>query len=145
MAVMTDTPSRAPTSGPSRVLLIDDDDVAREFLASLLKDAGLEVIELPSPIGATRTILSEHIEVLVMDVFMPQMDGDKSAKMLRENPRLESLAIVLISSCDPRQLEEIATRVKADAIVPKEHAREDLVAAVNRLLRRPRPRSKPPH
>ena len=85
---------------PPRVLLIDDDDIAREFLASLLKDGGHEVHELPSPIGATRTILNEGIDVVVLDIFMPQMDGDKSAKMLRENPRLEGMGIVLVSSCD---------------------------------------------
>ena len=57
----------------SRVLLIDDDDIAREYLASLLRDAGHEVFELPSPIGATRTILSEGIEAVVLDVIMPDM------------------------------------------------------------------------
>src|SRR5262245_5709361 len=94
----------------SRVLLIDDDDIAREYLASLMRDAGHEVFELPSPIGATRTILSEGIEAVVLDVFMPDMDGDKSAKMLRENSRLSALAIVLVSSSEPEKLREIAER-----------------------------------
>ncbi len=118
-----------------RVLLIDDDDIAREFLSSLLKEAGHEVYELPSPIGATRTILSEGISVVVLDIFMPQMDGDKSAKMLRENPRLDGIGIILVSSCPASQLEEIAARVKADAIVSKEDARMKLVPTVNRLAR----------
>lgn len=129
---------------PLRVLLIDDDDIAREFLASLLRDAGHEVYELPSPIGATRTILNENIDVVVLDIFMPQMDGDKSAKMLRENPRLEGIGIVLVSSCDASQLEEIAARVKADAVVPKSEARTRLVPTVNRLRRTPQP-SIPPN
>jgi len=131
-----------PTSISRRILLIDDDDIAREFLSSLLKDAGHEVLELPSPIGATRTIINEHIDVVVLDVFMPQMDGDKSAKMLRENPRLEGLPIVLVSSCDPEQLEEIAIRVKADAVVAKADALFNLVPAVNRISFRARAKAK---
>ena len=119
----------------SRVLLIDDDDIAREYLASLLRDAGHEVFELPSPIGATRTILSEGIEAVVLDVFMPDMDGDKSAKMLRENSRLSSLAIILVSSSEPRKLQEIADRVKADAIVCKADARGSLVSTVRAAIR----------
>ncbi|HMJ53466.1 MAG TPA: response regulator [Polyangiaceae bacterium] len=118
-----------------RILLIDDDDIAREFLASLLRDGGHQVFELPSPIGATRAILNNAIDVVVLDIFMPQMDGDKSAKMLRENPRLSGIAIVLVSSCDPVQLEEIAARVRANAVVSKADAREKLVATVNRLGR----------
>jgi DNA-binding response OmpR family regulator len=126
----------------SRVLLIDDDDVAREFLAELLREAGHEVFELPSPIGATRTILSEGIEAVVLDVFMPDMDGDKSAKMLRENSRLAGLAIILISGSELGKLEEIAARVKADAVVCKSDARTTLVPTVQSALRRrSRPRS----
>lgn len=128
----------------ARVLLIDDDDIAREFLASLLRDAGHEVCELPSPIGATRTILSEGIDIVILDVFMPQMDGDKSAKMLRENPRLAGLAIILVSSCDTAKLTEIATRVRADAVVSKADARFELVPTVNRMALRSRNRSKAP-
>jgi CheY-like chemotaxis protein len=117
----------------ARVLLIDDDEIAREFLASLLRDCGHEVWELSSPIGATRTILSERIEIVVLDVYMPDMDGDKSAKMLRQNPRLAGLSIVLVSSCDPKKLETLASRVRADAVVTKASARTDLATVVGRL------------
>jgi CheY-like chemotaxis protein len=119
----------------ARVLLIDDDDVAREFLAELLRAAGHEVFELPSPIGATRTIIGEGIDAVVLDVFMPDMDGDKSAKVLRENPRLSGLAIVLVSSSDLSQLEEIAARVRADGVVCKVDARTTLVPTVHAALR----------
>jgi CheY-like chemotaxis protein len=117
----------------TRILLIDDDDITRELLASLLKTARHEVWELPSPIGATRTILRERIEVVILDIHMPQMDGDKSAKMLRENPRLQALGIVLVSSCDVAQLETLAKRVGADAVVSKSDARAKLVPVVERL------------
>jgi CheY-like chemotaxis protein len=126
----------------SRALLIDDDDIAREFLASLLRDAGHQVFELPSPIGATRTILNEKIEVVILDVFMPEMDGDKFAKMLRTNPRLTGIAIVLVSTCEPEELVEIAARVKADAVVSKAEARTKLADAVFRVALRAKARGK---
>jgi CheY-like chemotaxis protein len=119
----------------TRVLLIDDDDVAREFLGTLLRQAGYEVHELPSPIGATRVLLNKNIDIVVLDVFMPQMDGDKSAKVLRDNPRLQGIRIVLVSSCEESQLEEISARVQADAVVPKAEARLRLVPTVDRLRR----------
>lgn len=117
----------------ARILLIDDDDISRELLASLLKAARHEVWELPSPIGATRTILRERIEVVILDIHMPQMNGDKSAKMLRENPRMQDLGIILVSSCDVTLLETLARRVGADAIVPKADARARLVPVVERV------------
>jgi CheY-like chemotaxis protein len=128
----------------ARILLIDDDDIVRELLSSLLIGAGYQVWELPSPIGATRTILNERIEIVILDIFMPQMDGDKSAKMLRENPRLHDLGIILVSSCEEERLRSLAERVGADAIVSKAEVRTKLVQVVARVRMRRLPRSIPP-
>jgi CheY-like chemotaxis protein len=120
----------------ARILLIDDDDIVRELLSSLLLGAGHQVWELPSPIGATRTILNERIEIVILDIFMPLMDGDKSAKMLRENPRLRDLGIILVSSCEEERLQKLAERVGADAIVSKSEVRTRLIQVVGRVRSR---------
>lgn len=120
----------------ARVLLIDDDEISRELLASLLRAARYQVWELSSPLGATRAILTERIDAVVLDVFMPDMDGDKSAKVLRDNPRFRDLVIVLVSGCEIAQLEALAARVKANAVVSKSEARQQLVPVLARALDR---------
>jgi CheY-like chemotaxis protein len=122
----------------ARILLIDDDDITRELFSSLLVAAGHQVWELPSPIGATRTISANRIDIVILDIFMPQMDGDKSARMLRENPRLKDLGIILVSSCEQERLSSLAERVGADAVVPKAEARAKLVPVVRQVLHRSR-------
>src|SRR5215207_10557444 len=92
-----------------KALVIDDDDIARELIVSVLENGGYETYDLPSPIGATQVILDRGIELVVLDLFMPAMSGDKLAKMLRNNSRLRSLTIVLVSSCDVAQLQDLAT------------------------------------
>ncbi|MFO7177163.1 MAG: response regulator [Pseudomonadota bacterium] len=119
-----------------RILLIDDDDLTREIFATTLREAGYEVFELPSPIGASRTIMNEQIEIVVLDMYMPQLNGDKFAKMLRNTPRLERIAIVLISSCDPTELADTARRVRADAVVSKADASTQLVPTIRRIANR---------
>jgi len=61
-----------------RVLVVDDDDIVREIMAGDLTDAGCWVESLPTPIGATRAIIENEIDVVVIDVLMPSMRGDKS-------------------------------------------------------------------
>src|SRR5882757_3448843 len=100
-----------------KILLIDDDDIVRELLVSLLRDHGHETFELPSPIGASRLIVREEIQIVVLDVMMPSMNGDKLAKMLRSNRRFDALGIVLMSGCGHEKLSALAKAVKADAIV----------------------------
>jgi CheY-like chemotaxis protein len=119
-----------------KALVIDDDDIARELIVSVLEGGGYETYDLPSPIGATQVIIDRGIEVVVLDLFMPAMSGDKLAKMLRSNPRLHALTIVLVSGCDVAQLEGLANSVKADAVVPKQEIRTRLLREVNGSARR---------
>jgi len=114
----------------TRALVIDDDDIARELLVSVLKDGGYETFELPSPIGATQMIFQEQIDVVVLDVMMPALSGDKLARMLQSNPRLKSLVIVLVSSASMDDLKQLAASVKANAVVSKRDVRKNLLSAI---------------
>ncbi len=116
-----------------RALVIDDDDIARELVVSILRDGGYETFELPSPIGASQMISREKIDLLVLDIMMPGLSGDKLAKMLRANPRLGRIGIVLVSSCDVAQLEKVAANVRADAIVLKREIRQKLLPTLLRV------------
>src|SRR6187549_1659892 len=116
----------------ARALVIDDDEIARELLVSVLRGGGYEIFELPSPIGATQIILREHIDIVVLDVMMPALSGDKLAHMLRSNPRLKGLLIVLVSSCSIEELKQLAANVKADAVVSKRDVRNSLLSAIER-------------
>jgi CheY-like chemotaxis protein len=122
-----------------KALVIDDDDIARELIVSVLKRGGYETFDLPSPIGATQTILDRSIDILVLDLMMPALSGDKLAKMLRSNARLRNLTIVLVSSCDVDELQGLASSVKANAVVSKEDIRTKLLPCLRSLLRRAAP------
>jgi CheY-like chemotaxis protein len=113
-----------------RILIIDDDDIARELLSSCLAGEGYDVSELPSPIGATKTIIDKKINVVVLDVMMPEVSGDKLAKMLRGNPRMGRVGIVLVSSLKTEELRRLQRESGADATVEKSRIRQDLVRAV---------------
>jgi CheY-like chemotaxis protein len=124
-----------------RVLAIDDDDIARELMASILEADGHDVFELPSAIGASREIFRNDIDAVVLDVMMPDINGDKLAKVLRGNSRGKNLVIVLVSSRPLQELNELASIATADAVVSKERLRLDLARALSRAARIRRPPS----
>lgn len=123
-------------SPATRVLIIDDDDVARELLSSTLKQAGHQVFELASAIGATRVIFEHNVDAVVVDVMLPDISGDKLARVLRENSRGQGLGIVLVSSRPVQELQELAAGAKADGVVAKANIRSGLVATVVRAVQR---------
>jgi len=125
----------------AKVLIIDDDEVARELLSSTLEEAGHEVYELPTAIGATREIFRKAIDAVVIDVMMPDINGDKLAKVLRANSRGKHLAIVLVSSRPKSELNELARSAGADAVVSKNMIRVELGNVVAQACEARLPRS----
>lgn len=112
------------------VLIVDDDDMVRSHLAKLLSFEEHTVHQLPSAIGVTRAVAQHHIDVVVLDIMMPSLPGDKLTAILRQNPRFKNLGVVLISSRPVEELELLAKQVEADAVVTKSEARSKLNAAV---------------
>jgi PleD family two-component response regulator len=117
-----------------RVLVIDDDDIAREAMRAILVRAGFDVFELATPIGATAVIKRDKIAVVALDINMPTINGDKLAKLLRDNAQLSNLGIVLVSSCDIDKLSAIGDKVGADGIVSKSKLHVALAPAVERAV-----------
>jgi PleD family two-component response regulator len=117
------------------VLVIDDSEIARAKMVELLSAAGMKVTSRASPIGATRAIMSSDITVVVIDVLMPGMRGDRLAALFRGNPRLASLGVVLVSGESDSELNRLRGEVGADAVVSKTNLK-DLAAAVVHARRR---------
>ncbi len=122
---------RQPPRSLGTVLVVDDSEIARTTLKNALTLAGMKVIALPSPIGATRAIMNHDICVVVIDLMMPGMRGDRLTALFRQNPRFHTLGVVLVSGENEAEMQRLASEVGADAAVSKSNISE-LVAAVRR-------------
>lgn len=127
-------PSEPPKKEGTDVLVIDDSDIARLSMVRALRNAGLSVADLPSPIGATRELVRQSIRLVVLDINMPSMRGDKLAMLFRNSERLRDLKLVLVSGTSQAELQSIAKDVKADGIVQKADGNDALVSMVKGLL-----------
>jgi CheY-like chemotaxis protein len=119
-----------------RILIIDDDAVARELLSSTLKQSGHTIFELATAIGATRSIFEHDIDAVVVDVNLPDISGDKLPRGLRQNSRGARLAIVLVSSLPIAKLQALAMLAQADAVLSKSDVRAQLETALQHACKR---------
>ena len=77
-----------------KVLVIDDDSVCRIALCSLLSKHGLSVISATDGRDGERMFKSENPDLIVVDIFMPEMDGFEIITALRNsNPDVPIVAI----------------------------------------------------
>jgi len=117
-------------------VVVDDDEFEREFLVQLLKDSGFNVSSMPSVIGVTNHLIKERAQVVVLDVMMPTISGDKLGLLLRRSPALQKLGVVLVSSLSHDEVLPLVTASEADAFVPKAHVRTDLARVVHTVANR---------
>src|SRR5688500_5361127 len=84
--------------GNFRILVVDDDELAVAAISHVLTEAGCLVTCLATAIGVTQVVLSQNIEVVILDLQMPALRGDRLASMLRGNKRLRDVPVVLVSA-----------------------------------------------
>ena len=69
---------------PKRVLIVDDAALMRVYYRSILEGAGFRVEEALNGLEALETLLARPVDLLVVDINMPQMDGLTFLRTLRE-------------------------------------------------------------
>jgi CheY-like chemotaxis protein len=133
--VPTATTTASKPAAP-RVLVIDDTELSRLAVVEVLAMAGYQVMQLASAIGATRVILQHKVQAAIVDVAMPGLSGDKLITLLRDNPRLQGLKIIVMSARSQVELEAIRAATGADAALDKSQLATELEPLLERLLGR---------
>lgn len=80
------------------VLVVDDEWDIRELLVDSLLDAGLEVIEAGDGESALERVNHDHPDLVLLDVWMPGMDGFEVLGKLRANPQTQNLPVVILTA-----------------------------------------------
>src|SRR5690242_9641700 len=80
-----------------RVLLVDDDERNLLAVQSILEDLG-EVVAARSGEEALRHLLKGEFAVILLDVYMPGMDGYETAQIIREREQTKGIPIVFLSA-----------------------------------------------
>lgn len=117
-------------TGPVRVLLADDQELLRLSLATVLgADPRVEVVgTVGDGRAAVDAVLREHVDVVLMDVRMPVLDGiAATAQVVRLRPRTRVLAL---TTFDLDELVLAALRAGASGYLTKDARPETLVDAI---------------
>lgn len=121
-------------SSALRALVIDDSDISRDVIRSILEGAGWLVRTLESPLGATAEVVRFEADVVVVDVNMPVMSGGRFVELIRKNTRLAHVKLVLVSGDSEAELRRLGESLEADAVLPKKALMDRLVPTIRGLM-----------
>ena len=90
-------PARSKGRDKARILLVDDDERNLLALSEVLEEVA-EVVCVTSGGDALRTLLTSDFAVILLDVFMPGMDGYETASLIRDRQQTARIPIIFLSA-----------------------------------------------
>ncbi|OLZ46002.1 hybrid sensor histidine kinase/response regulator [Amycolatopsis keratiniphila subsp. nogabecina] len=134
-----DQPSDPP-AGPARlrgrkVLLVDDDARNVYAISGMLELHGLSVVHAPNGRKGIEELLADDgIDLILMDVMMPEMDGHATTAAIREMPKFAGLPIITVTAKAMEGDREKSLAAGASDYVTKPVNAEELLACMERWL-----------
>jgi CheY-like chemotaxis protein len=93
-----------------KVLIIDDDQDVRQAMADLLKIEGFSAASAANGLEGLEKMRSEdHISMVLLDLWMPQMDGWEFLRQKGRDARIADVPVVVLSSIPPVSLDGAET------------------------------------
>ena len=116
-----------------RILVAEDDARMREILEDYFSDAGYTVLTACDGAEALRVFEREQVDVVLLDVMMPQLDGWSVCRRIRQR---SDVLIVMLSARSEEDDRLMGFELGADEYVTKPFSPKVLVAGVTALLKR---------
>ncbi len=123
----------------TKILLVDDDPDFVEATKIVLESAPYQVEVAYDGTEALAKVHEEKPDLIILDIIMPEQDGFKVCKALKEDPELSKIPIIMLTSLSERMGETVYSvsdglMLEAEDYVDKPVTPAELLARVAKLL-----------
>lgn len=122
------------TEATKTVLAADDSPLALAMLSRVLVAADYRVITAANGIEAAQLAYREVPDLIILDIEMPRMNGYQVCRLLKRDPEVAQIPVIMLTSVDVRGTEFWSLRTGADAFMVKGAEPVELLGTVQRLL-----------
>ena len=117
-----------------KVLVVDDYDDSRSMLVRFLGAVGYETVEAASGAEAVQKALSEKLNIIIMDLRLPEMTGIDAARELKQHPTTAHVPIIAYSALPSRQFKERALQAGMVEFLVKPVSPEVIQEAIEKYI-----------
>ena len=131
------TDAALPATGPMRILVAEDNLVNQRVARGMLEILGHEVRVVSNGMEAVEAARGGGIDLILMDVNMPVLDGLEATRRIREAPGPEQgLPIVALTANAIEGDQQVCLDAGMDHYLPKPFAQDDLAGAIQQVAAR---------
>jgi DNA-binding response OmpR family regulator len=84
----------------NRILVVEDDNDARNALCAMLEGLGHEPVSFESALPVMEAIIGTHLDLAMLDVMMPEMNGYELLQLIRASDEFASLPVFMVTARD---------------------------------------------
>ena len=119
-----------------RVLVVEDDTNTRKLMCAVLKQNGFEALQAENGVAALEVMDRQHVDLVLADVMMPDMDGYELTRLLRST--WETLPILMVTAKQEPKDKRQGFIAGTDDYMTKPVDEEEMILRIKALLRRAR-------
>lgn len=119
----------------TKILVIDDDVHATTLLDMILSKRGYEIVSVNESSLAVQVAISTNPDLILLDLMMPDPDGFKVCRMLRDDTRFIFTPIIIVTALDDTDSKIVAYGAGADSYIIKPYDVDELASTIKSLLR----------
>lgn len=116
------------------ILVVDDDDFQHKLIRKLLEKKDYHLIFASNGNEALNMMRKAQPDLILMDVMMPDMDGLETMRIIKSEPKLAKVPVIMITGKSDGQVVGDSMKVGATDFVVKPFDKATLIAKVNRAL-----------
>jgi len=119
----------------AKVLLCDDELMNRKVASKILKKEGFDVVEAVNGIEALEILKTTQVELILMDLMMPEMDGYEATKIIKENKKISHIPLIIISALSDREAITRGLKLGANEYISKPFDITEFILRVKNAIR----------
>lgn len=116
------------------ILVVEDDKDIQELISEILKAEGYSVLTAGNGLDGYQIYKEEKLDLLILDIMMPKMDGYQLAKLIRKKD--DKLPIIMLTALEEEYDEIKGFEIGADDYINKPFSFNVLLRRVNAILKR---------
>ncbi|MDR0783450.1 MAG: response regulator transcription factor [Propionibacteriaceae bacterium] len=117
-----------------RILIVEDDTNTRKWMGAVIRKNGFEALVAPDGVAALEVLHGEHVDLVVVDVMMPKMDGYELTRQLRA--AWPALPILMVTARQEPRDKRQGFLSGTDDYMTKPVDEQEMILRIKALLRR---------
>ena len=117
-----------------RILVVDDDKLTLKITKMNLEQFGYEVFTEEKGIDAVRFLRNQEVDLILLDIEMPIVNGIKTLELIRRRPEMASIPVIFLTASADTDLVIEACRLEAVDYVVKPCVPRELILRIEKAL-----------